>query len=461
MEELFALGVECLKEEGVFVCLKKTLHWFFHYIWWKRIMIRNNFRPYMRKHFEWYDRMWMKRFYLKQNGCDGMLPFRCWANGFDYARKRGLFAQTILENEETSVVSPQYFEGKEKKIFRYICPPIYVAEFKEADIYGGSNLISVKKTLISDICVRDQDERRYDIWGGEFQKRECVFVPYKKCDLIIEKAILMTGIASYNYYHFTFEIISRLAIADRVEGYRQWPILIDQRVLSITQLCDLLKYLNLYEHEVIAVNEFEKVRVKNLLFVSPDMWMPVNFNQGVEQRESDFLFSRFVVDNIRNRILEQVMKKEAVVTWKKIFLSRKNCKNQRLVNADIIEKLFADNGFHVVYPEELSLDEEVILFHEADVIVGPTGAAFTNIVYCKKDCFIGIIMPETYKPYFFSNIAHMVGVRFMLLAGDTVSKSRYESMDQFCLDTNKCKRFLDYLRKEGENRHVYSNEKMA
>ena len=31
MEELFALGVECLKEEGVFVCLKKTLHWFFHY----------------------------------------------------------------------------------------------------------------------------------------------------------------------------------------------------------------------------------------------------------------------------------------------------------------------------------------------------------------------------------------------------------------------------------------------
>ena len=111
-----------------------------------------------------------------------------------------------------------------------------------------------------------------------------------------------------------------------------------------------------------------------------------------------------------------------------------------------MERCFKENGFGIVYPEELSFEEEVRVFQRAEVIVGPTGAALTNVVYCKEGTLIAVIAPLSHKSYFFSNIAYMVGAKFMLLGADMVLKGMAESMDTFCLDMDKCRRFLNRLK---------------
>ena len=58
---------------------------------------------------------------------------------------------------------------------------------------------------------------------------------------------------------------------------------------------------------------------------------------------------------------------------------RRCCRNQAEV-----ERFFADRGFHVFYPEQLSLTEQVALFAGARVVVGFSGSAMFNLMHTRR-----------------------------------------------------------------------------
>jgi capsular polysaccharide biosynthesis protein len=60
-------------------------------------------------------------------------------------------------------------------------------------------------------------------------------------------------------------------------------------------------------------------------------------------------------------------------------LNRRRCRNQAEV-----ERFFADRGFHVFYPERLSLDAQVALFAGARVVAGFAGSAMFNLMHCRR-----------------------------------------------------------------------------
>jgi capsular polysaccharide biosynthesis protein len=58
---------------------------------------------------------------------------------------------------------------------------------------------------------------------------------------------------------------------------------------------------------------------------------------------------------------------------------RRGCRNQRDV-----ERFFADRGYHVFFPEELTLPEQVRLFANARVVAGFGGSALFNLMHCQR-----------------------------------------------------------------------------
>jgi hypothetical protein len=58
---------------------------------------------------------------------------------------------------------------------------------------------------------------------------------------------------------------------------------------------------------------------------------------------------------------------------------RRHCRNQAEV-----ERFFADRGFHVFYPEQLSLAEQVALFAGARVVAGFSGSAMFNLMHTRR-----------------------------------------------------------------------------
>lgn len=71
----------------------------------------------------------------------------------------------------------------------------------------------------------------------------------------------------------------------------------------------------------------------------------------------------------------------AAATPRRIFVSRRGGV-RRCHNVAAVEQLFADHGFEVVLPAELSLPAQVALFRGADVIGGFAGAGLFHTIWC-------------------------------------------------------------------------------
>lgn len=439
LKELWPLAEKSIKEEGVLRFLKKAMSWLSHRILWDLHLFALQ--------FSWYDSLNLIREVNKNTGADIVVKFKTVVNGFDYCEQNLLFHEVLVKGEETEVFLPEKFEGSKCETKQYECPDIYIAEFHEVNVYACSDLFSIGNIAISDTFVRDK-EKRYRLRGGCILKNKAgryLLTISKKSDVSIDRAICMVGWAANNYYHFTFEILSRLAFIDLYEKYRNWPILIDSCVIQCTQMKKLLDTVNVYRHPIIEVKEYTQIRVKELVYSSKAMWMPPNFEKGVVPQKKDYLFSKYVVENIRSIVFSQLVIQDdetEIRENRNIFLSRRNCKNQRLLNAYEVEQVFRKNGYRVVYTEELDFVEQVKLFYSAKIIVGATGAAFTNLVYCQKEAIAAIIAPESHTPYYFSNIAHMVGVKIFLLGADLVKKGEAASLDTFVMNEGKCIRFI-------------------
>jgi len=74
--------------------------------------------------------------------------------------------------------------------------------------------------------------------------------------------------------------------------------------------------------------------------------------------------------------------------YKKIYISRKkwtakDTKRPVLTNEDAVIRFLQSEGFVLAYPETLSINEQVALFQNADIIIGEDGSALHNIAFCK------------------------------------------------------------------------------
>ena len=423
------------------VFIKKCVTWLSGFVKWKKEQLKQ----ILRKHISWYDDRIVIADARNKLMLEQHKKYRDVCGVIEYCRRTGQPVMTVREKGMAYVSRPECFEGEKEVVFEYQHPEIYLAELSDADVYGYSELITSGGTALSDAYMYDCKQRRYNIGGGSLAKHQTgkyILATYNESGIVIEKAISLLGWRPDNYYHFTLEIISRLPFADEIEEYRNWPVLIDECVMRIPQLRDLTAGMNKLGHPIIEVKPRQAVRVKRLLYISYDMWMPHNYRAGAKQYPSDYLFSASVTSNIRKYLFEKYPIPEKPQNLR-VFLSRKKCGNQRLLNADKVEAFFAGKGFTIIYPEELSFAEEVQLFQNACLIVGPTGAALTNLIYCRENTTVAIIAPESHRSYFFSNIAYLVKARFLFLGANIVEKGIAESMDTFELDMEKCERFVN------------------
>lgn len=66
----------------------------------------------------------------------------------------------------------------------------------------------------------------------------------------------------------------------------------------------------------------------------------------------------------------------------RIFLSRSSkLRNQRISNASDVESVFSELDFKILYPEDLSIDEQLKYYSAAKIIAGFSGSGMHNIVF--------------------------------------------------------------------------------
>lgn len=367
----------------------------------------------------------------------------------EYCKEKNLLYKVVEKEKKREVFEPYYFGiDEEPKTEKFTSPEIYISELNNVEVVGENSFI-----ISEDICLYDMAKKnldgRYDLRAVSILEIDTKYALIQCIDSKkeIEFAISLLGVAASNYYHFTVELLSRIQYIDNFEEYRSVPILVDKAVKNIPQYYDLLNTINKYNHPVIFIDKNMNYKIKKLVYVSYNTWMPLNIKEGLKLCRRDSLISESAIKYIRNSIIEDTNRKG----FRKIFISRKNSFNSRLINEKDIVELFKIYGFEIIFPEEMNFKQQVKIFSEAEYVAGTTGAAFTNIIYCPKNAKILCIIPKEYNFNIYSTIANLLDLQALFIDAEEVLVEKQKAASRYVLNTNFCNDILKVMFYEKNN----------
>lgn len=100
---------------------------------------------------------------------------------------------------------------------------------------------------------------------------------------------------------------------------------------------------------------------------------------------------------ICDELIKSVSSSPAIQKPKKIFVSRKNAKVRRLENEGCLYDYLAENEYFICDPGDYTIEQQISLFSEAEIVVGSHGMGINNVVFSKKIKYLIEIMPTTWN----------------------------------------------------------------
>jgi capsular polysaccharide biosynthesis protein len=228
----------------------------------------------------------------------------------------------------------------------------------------------------------------------------------------IDAGVFLGGNGAFNYYHWMLELLPKLQFVDDAER----PLLVSDDVARMPTFQEAL--LRVAEaREIVLLRQDTTYRVSRLLHVDSPTSCPFNLRGGERFRLRDFLFRPASIEFLRSRLLGP-SQGSASSARRRLFLARKPLR--RNYNQDEVFALFERRGFEQLYMEDLSLTEQIEAVAGAEVIAGPTGAAWTNLLFagCGTRCLCWMATEQSgFAAY--SNLAHAVGADLHYLTYET------------------------------------------
>jgi capsular polysaccharide biosynthesis protein len=208
----------------------------------------------------------------------------------------------------------------------------------------------------------------------------------KKRDITKEKQLFFDGVLAVIsspgqqcYYHWLLQVLPRLKtlVASNLPYDK---IYLDGRNITFQwqydSLYSIMDHLNIPHDRLLFINDGTVVTAKTLL-VPSIFWNPAKPNFWT----SDLTwFKQFFIDAF--------IKTSDENTPKKIFISRSSAQYRHISNEKSLVKFLKKQGFVVFHLENLSLHDQAVLFNNAEIIIGPHGAGFTNLIFCKPNTHI-------------------------------------------------------------------------
>ncbi len=359
----------------------------------------------------------------------------------EYCNIRGECYKVIEDAQARLVYEPPYFDGSSGGEHWFRAPEMYVAELKNVVVHGGTGLMLTEKNALTDVCNNDVENRvKYTSGLIVRGSKEKFYLEVTKDVDEVEFAVNLCGLAAFNYYHLTFEILSRYAY---VAGYlvkNDITILLDEDARKYIQCQELIDMI-IGDVSIRFLNEGKRICCKKVIYPSMNTWMPMNVRRKYDFRLSDNLIAESAIKNIR-QATEKYRKEKRE---RKLFVSRKNMAFSRIKNEVEVASLFEQAGYEIVCTEELSLIEQIEIFSSASSIVSASGAALTNIVYCNPGTVFGCIIPKKYNFCIYSSIAYMVGCRILFFDAEVVKTGPAISAEQYKVDLKDCRKYINRL----------------
>tara|TARA_B110000238_G_scaffold199055_1_gene245200 strand:+ start:41 stop:1150 length:1110 start_codon:yes stop_codon:yes gene_type:complete len=226
---------------------------------------------------------------------------------------------------------------------------------------------------------------------------------------------LVQGVSGENYFHFLYDILTKLKICEQkislkeidyfyVSGDAEWQ----KNIFSL---------FGINKNQLINSKIHRHIRAKKLIALNHP-W----YHKGYIQTEVANL-PEWIVYWLREKFLSMAKKFDSN---DKIFIDRseskfKHCQFRN--NNEIINYL-SSKGFTSYKIGELDFLEQVYLFSNAKTIIGPHGAAFSNIVFCNPKTNIVEVLPETHNSKKCERLSNILDLNYNKIVTPKVTEDK-------------------------------------
>ncbi|WP_234869407.1 glycosyltransferase family 61 protein [Allitabrizicola rongguiensis] len=243
----------------------------------------------------------------------------------------------------------------------------------------------------------------------------------------VHSGIGVFGAGATNWYHWLIEILPAAFLAESLpKQYLGFPLLVPEHVRSITTFGDALQ-LFAGDRSVVLLSNETLTRVDNLVFIDPPVRGPMNMQAGYWPSPKDYSQHDVVLRAFRKAMIDRLGLAETKPT-RRLFLARSNA--LRSYNQDDLIAIAADRGFEVVFPETMTFREQVETYLQSEFLIGPSGAAFANTLFCQPGTrALTWILPQYSGFCAYSNLARVVGIdlRYLFVSPTSTIGSTHDA----------------------------------
>jgi len=204
-------------------------------------------------------------------------------------------------------------------------------------------------------------------------------------------SLLTGGAGNFNYWHWIFDVLPRLGIIEKQNILNDIDFFLFPDVRKKFQK-ESLDLLGIEESKRLSSLTCRHMCAKRIISVDHPYVLTNDATRDIQNIPSwiiEWLRKKFIISSKSNKDLP-----------KKIYINRKDSvydsKNiRKIINENEVVEFLKKNGFESIVLSELSFEDQVKLFMNAEVVTGLHGAGYANIVFCSPNTKILELKPNT------------------------------------------------------------------
>jgi hypothetical protein len=315
--------------------------------------------------------------------------------------------------------TPQHCERASPDIEARILENALVAACSSAFVANGRIVVPDYYVDRADAVISD---RRLLYWQGADRMGLILQSPGDS----YEAGLSLFASGAYNWYHWLIEVLPAAFLSERLSpDLARVPLVIPA---EIAELATFRESLELFRNgrEVITLgpgtHHFDR-----LILIDGPVREPMNMRPGKWPSLDDYAFNPTVLEAYRNAIRDRL----GVTAGRhddRIFLARGH--GRRAYNQDELLAIAERHGFRPVYPERLTFREQVETLTGAAFVIGPSGAAFANTLFCQPGTrLLSWLVPQYAGFCSYANIATVTGseLRYLFATPDRPIESSFDA----------------------------------
>ena len=362
----------------------------------------------------------------------------------------GVYKLAELDSVETP--PPLVFPIKDQQYLlapheRYVFPDIFVTMVDHALVAGGSNLILAgDEVLCHDLYDFSRDYTSEELHGRTVINSKTGRVQWLTHDSAPESVSVAASFidaCAPNYAHWITEVLPRICLFCSDERFKDVPIVVNAGLHP--NLMDSLLLVTGPERTIITVPIGRAIHVERLFCVSPTGYVPFERRNNKLIDHSHGLFSPYAFRVLGERLRKQLGQVDDSCSAKRIYL-RRNSGVRKVINTDEVEGILVARGFLVVEPEKLTFAQQVSLFSNAEIVIGGSGAALANLVFCPPSARIIIFISKFRNTsyWYWQNIACATDKYVTYVFGEVDRNARKSIHSDFSVDIAEVLNAINY-----------------